>query len=48
MVKLGKALLAEGVEMFDRKMFDPKIMGGSASIRGMSIPVCEMILKKLP
>lgn len=46
--KIGERLLVEGIEMFDRITFDPKIMEGHACIRGMHIPVSEMILKKLP
>jgi len=33
-----------GVEMdFDRITFDPQILGGSASIRGMRIPVSVIV-----
>jgi uncharacterized protein (DUF433 family) len=29
--------------MFDRVMFDPKIMGGRACIRGMRVPVSVIV-----
>jgi len=33
----------EGVTMFDRVTFDPKIMGGRACIRGMRVPVSVIV-----